>query len=132
MGLMQFREGNKVKWVGVRPAHRGEQVVKSVDNVTNTTTILYTVTAGKVFCLCSARINGYATTTGVIKLLVRDADDTIQYTIMRWQQVATSSKLEWGSFWPPLEIPADYDVCLLSSSNNCYVHGFIFGWEEDV
>lgn len=132
MTMMSHREDNMARWSGVRPAHRGTQIAKSLNNVVNTTSTLHTVTAGKVLYLCSWSLQTYgAAAPWELALLVRDTGDVLQYEICRISiNTANSSRGSAGQFWPPLEIPAGYDVCVWDSTAASWSHGFIFGWEE--
>ena len=130
MAEMLHREPNQVNWLGVRPAHLGTQISKSVEDVNNTTAIIHTVTAGKTLFLVSCRLMVTATGAGSILLRVRDDEDTFLYTIDRFYAPINGT---WSSptyFFPPLEIPAGYDIFVLSSALNCFGHSHIFGWEE--
>lgn len=130
MPLMGFRESNQVKWIGTRPAHRGTQVVGS-GNAHNSTVILYTVPAGKTFFLCAADICVYLGVAGSEgHLYVRDDGDVLQYRIFKLYSPNLTSEANSLSFMPPLEIPAGWDICVLSSAVGIYVNAFIHGWVE--
>jgi len=130
MALMKFREPNQVQWVGTRPAHRGTQIAANVF-VDNVTTIIYTVSAGKTLYLCHAILASTSIVAGNGVLKIRDAVDADWIHLARAYQTA----LSWGQnysipFWPPLEIPALYDVVVLSNAVGCSWLGGIHGWEE--
>jgi hypothetical protein len=130
MALMGFRESNQVKWVGVRPAHRGEQVVKS-SSAQNATVIIHTVTAGKTLFLCSVFLRAYWNVVGNSHpLAVRNAADVIQYTLLDMLAPAVGHGEVSRAFGPPLEIPAGYDITIVSAGVGDIMLGSIFGWEE--
>lgn len=132
MAFMEFREPNQVKWVGVRPGHNGEQVLEYAI-AQNSTPILYTVPAGKVFYLCGYSLNTWDT-VGVATLRLVIYDDTpaawkyLQYLISS----ANSGQSITKSYWPPLEIPSGYSVRLESAVATATVRGSIHGWVEDA
>lgn len=129
MALMKFREKNKARWLGVRPAHYGEQVTKN-GSVVNNTVIVHTVTAGKTFYLSSAVIGLFSTGTASGYLLVRDDGDVLQYNIVFGRIINADEQLFSMGFDPPIEIPEGWDICVSSNSADMYVEGFIHGWEE--
>ena len=130
MALMAFREPNQVKWVGVRPAHRGTQIVKE-GYADGALVIVWTVTVGKTGFLATVILNA-AGLPGVGTLYVRNAADVYQYSIL-WGGILTavgSVMPASASFNPPLEIPAEWDVVMISSAVGFACAGFVFGWEE--
>ena len=129
--LTRWREGNRARWVGVRPGHHGEQVAISKE-VTDATIIVYTVPAAKRFFLCDVGISYYAAEAGThFGLGVRDDVDTLLYYL--WYHTSNwATASETGrNFWPPIEIPAGYDVFIYSSGATRTVHAFIHGWVQD-
>lgn len=132
MSMMSHREPNRVKWVGVRPGHDGIQVMKSASKG-NGTLILHTVTAGMIFYLTFFTFNLYATSTGhSAKLLVRDDEDVDQYNISTAAVSAIRYVLQACNINPPIEIPAGYDICLVSNNAALTVYASIHGWEALV
>jgi len=130
MSAMAFREPNEVLWRGYRPGHKGTQVTKR-NAAVNATQIVHTVTTNKTLFLCFASfhyddtaVNGYGT------MLVRDASDVVQYYIFDLNMRAVGQIMNSGSFNPPIEIPAGWDICVTSSLATGTASGFIFGWEE--
>jgi len=130
MSAMAFREPNQVKWVGIRPAHNGEQVAKS-NAATNGTTIIHTVTATKTLYLCTSTLT-YWGAVGSGQIKVRNAADVDQYILVIGGLITAAGAFFGLSipFNPPLEIPAGWDVVVLSSIAASVAEGFIFGWEE--
>lgn len=130
MSAMKFREPNEVLWRGVRPAHKGEQVVKG-NTVNNGTSIVHTVSTGKTLYLTALAFSVYAG-VGESNMFVRNAADVTQYyffvnTIFTAGGAGSMGNL---SFNPPLEIPAGYDICVSSNAAANFAYGFIHGWEE--
>ena len=130
MPLTAFREPNQVAWVGVRPAHRGAQVVKS-NTAINNTAIIHTVTAGKVFfmTLASWAINA-SVAGGNCFVEVRNGLDVSQYKVMNIIIDVANQFTSSLTFWPPIEIPAGWDVTCRSGVGTLDIRAFIFGWEE--
>lgn len=130
MALMKWRELNQVKWVGVRPGHNGTQVLKE-NYVSNATLVLHTVTAGKTLYLCSAYASYYISATGIIgRLFVRDVADFTVYSFSICNSGALGQMESTPSYNPPIEIPAGYDICLISGAASMVIRAGIHGWEE--
>jgi hypothetical protein len=127
---MSFREPNEVRWVGVRPAHRGEQVVKSVQ-AENSIALIYTVPSGKTLYLKSVTFCTWGSSTGLVYMGVRNASDADQYYFYYCTVCSTTDTLLQSlSFDVPLEIPSNWDIFCVSNTTGRAVRGFIFGWEE--
>lgn len=130
MSLNLFREPNQVKWVGFRPAHRGAQVASDAGG-TDGTFILHTVTAGKTLFLCGMTFENNDSGTGHVGTLrVRNDTDVAQYDLAQVFIDAIGQIITSKSYWPPLEIPALWDVVVISSAAGLDTRGFIHGWEE--
>ncbi len=130
MSVMLFREANEVKWVGVRPAHKGTQVTKET-LANNATVILHTVTSGKTLFLNllagSVRWEG----SGRGRIGVRDGSDVVQYYIFEALKGSAQDTIPFIiPFNIPLEIPAGWDVFLDTNSVSVYIYCFLHGWEE--
>lgn len=130
MALMKYREGNEIKFVGVRPGHRGTQIAKS-NTKSNGGQIIHTVTAGQVLCLTYCNLTAFATGAGSGYFRVRDDEDALQYTII-WVAFPVANKIFSLPVVlnPPLEIPAGYDIYVESQNAGITVYGFMHGWEE--
>lgn len=139
-------ETNRVLWRGIHPTspveniqvHPGTfegsvagitrvQIVKSVE-VNNTTTIIHTVTSGKTFYLCSCSCDADSGSNKLTHLKVRNASDVDQYIIIDHESTAQSSINGSLTFFPPIAIPAGWDIVLETTAVQGM--GFIFGWEE--
>jgi hypothetical protein len=130
MAMMKYREPNEVKWFGVRPAHRGEQVAKTAQAL-NATVVVHTVTAGKTLFLVQANLVPLAHTSSYSRMYIRDGADALWFYLCGANNQAG---LTWAcpSFEPmiPLEVPAGYDLVVVSGAATVTVQGSIFGWEE--
>jgi len=105
----------------------------SVDGyAVNNTSIIYTVTAGKVLHLCSATVScGHgAAVNGAHNLLVRNGADVVQYYIYNIWLVGIAGKEAVITFNPPLEIPAGYDIVVQNGDPSGITRGYIFGFER--
>ena len=132
MPASKHREGNKARWVGVRPAHNGDQVAVS-GTADHSTVVIYEVPAGKVFCLTSWTLASDNNLTGRGTLTVRDDDnvtvfDIAQLLTITGQQPSHAN----GIFTPPLEVPEGWDIALISDIANSAFRSTILGWVEDA
>lgn len=127
---MLFREKNEVLWTGIRPAHKGAQIF-SENNADNDIVIIETVTTGKTLFLCTAMMGFSGIAAGNASLYIRD-DSDIRWGYIFLENIAAgdSGRSSVATFWPPLEIPEDYDIIIRSSAAGLEVNGTIFGWEE--
>lgn len=132
MAYMKFREGNRARWVGVRPGHDGEQVWDGA-GFDNATVTVYTVPAGKRFFF-----TGYSfeySTVGVnqwCSMTLRDPGGVFVRYLQRYFGQTSTSFGVTQSFWPPLEIDAGYYIDASSSAASVYVTCDVHGWIEDV
>ena len=130
MALMKFREPNQVKWQGVRPGHNGTQVLAD-GQCDNSTIILYTVPAGKVFYWCGWNMIAYGpAAAGDSYLYIYTAVPAIWRRIQRFFYAITDSRALSKSYWPPLEIPEGYSIRLVSTVVGHALQGSIHGWVE--
>jgi hypothetical protein len=126
--MMVFREPNQARWIGTRPAFDGDQVCKYI-TANNAIAIVYTVPHGHTFFLCGfvVTINGGAVNDSV-ELEDRDAGDVVARTYVKMQLSAVGQEVASHSFWPPIEIPEDYDIILVSNTVTSVGRGTIHGW----
>ena len=123
-------EPNAARWVGVRPGHGGSQIVKSGKKA-NGTEILYTVTAGKTLYLISVESMVSDNVGGLTAVYIRDELDVTWYQCD--YRMSVQNNPNWGKqsfFFPPLEVPAGYDICMYSNVAGLNCQASIFGWEE--
>ena len=127
---MLHREPNRVKWVGVRPGHEGTQIVKA-NHTGPGLAIIHTVTAGKTFFLTGVSCYSHAGAAIAIgSVAVRNGADVYQYALIGLGAPINNRVGAAISLWPPIEIPAGWDVyvdCGGAGSDNS---GTVFGWEE--
>lgn len=136
-------ENNLINIRGVRPGYdmdslreyprmpsAGIQVAASAD-IDNGTVIIHTVTAGKTLYLCHYMwsIWNISGGNGWGRLQVRDAGDAQVYLIVDSGAADDFAYGISGNFNPPLEVPAGYDICVISGQADCWVSGFIHGYE---
>ena len=105
------------------------QIVKSVE-VSNATSIIHTVTAGKIFYLCSVSCDADSGINKLTHLKVRNGADVDQYIIIDHESAAQASISGSRSFFPPIAIPAGWDIVLQTTASQGM--GFIHGWEQDA
>ena len=130
MSAMSFREPNQVKWVGVRPAHNGEQVVAS-GLASNSTAILYTVPSNKTFYFVSYGATAYIAATGISAWMqIYDGAGALWNTIIDFISDSVGALRADNTFYPPMELPSGYSIRLVSNDSNVQIRAFIFGWEE--
>ncbi len=131
MAMMKHREDNMVRWVGVKPGHRGEQVVKSQTAVSNDTVTIHTVTADKVFMLTGWTLG--ANMTGAVNLLLRVKNDSavVQYQLFGHRYSSAAKHTTTKSYWPPIELASEWLVELVVNTANGTADVSIHGWEED-
>ena len=130
MSAMNFREPNQVKWVGVRPAHNGEQLAIN-NNAQGTTITMYTVPTDQVafvdLMVVTLDCNAANHISGVY---VEDSGGTIIYRIIGTYVRDISTRVYPISFYPPLELPSGYQIIISSDSSDLITRVFIHGWVE--
>ena len=130
MALMLRREPNRVKWVGVRPGHNGEQILKS-NAVNNATGIVHTVTASKTFYMTGFQLAYEFTAVGVATFAIRNAIDAQTAVLFQISPAVAHNGSIANSFdFQPIEIPAEYDIYIISSVAAVTIRAHISGWEE--
>lgn len=130
MGLMEYREPNQVKWVGVRPGHKGEQVLEDLFSNVAGDVLIYTVPAGKTLFLTNIFLGMWANISGIIGLSIFDT------TPVRWKwlcvgiQIVTDNLIPINkSYYPPIEIPSGYHIYRYSANADTSI-ACIHGWVE--
>jgi hypothetical protein len=112
---IDYQEANQIKWVGVRPAHNGTQVIIE-GTVANGNNELYAVPATATLLLDFFTIDYYAGAIGSnMWAEIRNAADVHQYYLGRHDSNRITDGCKASNLWPPLEIPAGYDINLFSS-----------------
>ena len=130
MALMEFREPNQVQWIGVRPAHRGTQIC-TYAAIINGLAIIYTVPAGKHFCLIESLCRMTVAATGMGRVTYQTAGGMSYRTLCSIWYDAFGYSGD-SSFCPayPLELVEGERLVVVSSALVLSVEGHIFGWEE--
>jgi len=130
MALMEFREPNRVKWVGTRPGHDGTQVLEYGD-AAGAIVIVYTVPAGKTLYLCDATMmyatlaagDGWAEISTAVPVTV-----TYLFRDILIAGIAVFTKQ--ATYWPPIEIPSGYLIRVRSSAAGLTARLMVHGWVE--
>ncbi len=129
----KFREPNRSRWWGMRPAHDGDNVdiQKSANNAT---VVIYTVPDGKVLMLCSSSIMAVPLAVGSTYIRWNDdAGTLVRYlgnvSCLTAVGAHTTSHL---MFWPPIEIPAGHAIVVFSGAAGITGFGAIHGWVENA
>lgn len=118
MSVTFLHEDNQARWVGVRPAHKGEQV-DGYAVAQAALTVLYTVPAGQVLLIDWVSFAGVWSAGGGIQGWIGiytavPAVDHIFY--FAHANIASGAFADSGNFWPPYEVPAQYSVRVYSAA----------------
>ena len=128
MAKMSWREANRCRWVGIRPAHEGEQVT-AYDTAANQTKILYTVPAGKTLYLCNVAGGLTGAAAGNACMALQSGGDNYYILAQYRVQSAAGISAPFGVSFPiPIEVPAGDTIILYSSAANLIIYGSFFGW----
>lgn len=132
---------NQARMIGVLPSQGADpipvgkipddatQIAKS-HVVQNGEVIIHTVTAGKIFYLTHYSFTPNSSVAGkYAQLRVRNDSDVVQYTITMVLFDAAGQATVPGTFIPPLEIAAGWDIFLYSNDGGTDARGFIHGYE---
>ena len=127
---MLWREANRCRWVGIRPAHEGEQVT-AYDTAANQTKILYTVPAGKTLYLCSASGGLAKAAAGNARMALQSGGVTY-YTFAEYRvHTAVGISAPFGvCFSIPIEVPSGDTIILYSAVADLIIVGSFFGWVQ--
>lgn len=124
-------EHNQVKHVGVRPTGlMGATQIAKWAYANNSTAIVHTVTTGKTLYLTSIIMSAVPIAAGEAHFSVRDTGDTLAYHLGQTRCLINAGFISPASFQPALEIPAGYDIYVVSDTANFLALLSIFGWEE--
>jgi hypothetical protein len=130
MALMKWREPNRAKWIGVRPAHNGGQILAD-GGANNTTFTIYTVPAGKTFHLASLHYRCYLTVAGESAYIEICNNVGTRLTYLAIDQTLVGlTPVGNRSFNPPIELLTGWTIKAYSSAWTAFAHGIIHGWEE--
>ena len=130
MARMGWREENRARWVGIRPAHEGTQVFGNGET-NNATAIIYTVPVGKTFYLTGFHASVSPIAGGFGWLAVFNAAAVRQFDLyaMGSGTAGRGFGVAVGLTFP-LELAAGESLRIFSSAGNFYVHGAVWGWLE--
>jgi len=130
MALMTFREPNQVRWFGIRPGHRGTQVLLDV-NVTNNTQVLIDGTQITITYLTDWFLGMVRNKDVGNSMEITENDDThICYLAVITSFTGSPSFAIAQALTYPIEIPAGYKLKVNSVGVNATTFGYIHGWEE--
>lgn len=136
-------ETNEVVWRGVRPVSGIRGVWPAIDSVRvyeedyqagAGTNAFYTVPAGKILFISNVLIYSRHSATGVTsgKMSVRNVADVEVFTLCKQYYDIPGQQTNSFFYSPAIEVPAGYDVFLLSNTAALDIGGSIFGWLEDA
>jgi len=127
---MKFREPNEVRWVGVRPAHRGTQV-KAHGMANNGTVTIYTVSAGKTLFVTAMHVFMRCTSgTSANSIIWRDNKNDVWFVVGRPSAGAAGQAFACVNYNPPFEVPAGCYLTVSTDQAAAYLSVSIVGWEE--
>jgi len=127
MAVAKFREPNRARWVGIRPGHDGEQVVKHGWAVNVGTFLFYTVTAGKVLLLDEWFWTCQGAAANESSFYIRDTADVVWLRLTQICSVPAFYLSGGNALSFPIEVPAGYDICasntVATTYQGCHFHG---------
>ena len=130
MSAMNFREPNQARWLGVRPAHNGEQLV-AYNITTNDDRSIYQVPSGKTAYITSMIITATSGSVGgnVQVNYTDSANNLIKRLVNHFFRVTGNIAFS-VSFNPPLELINQQRIRAYSNANDATITVFLHGWEE--
>ena len=130
MALMTYREPNQVRWVGIRPGHRGTQIIGDVLIENNTADILQ-ITAGKKGYITLITLSIMHAAAGYVYLYWTDSLNAILGTLFTNRSAINTKTTDLCiNFSPPFEIGDNHKIRLRSSDVAVRPHATVIGWEE--
>ena len=130
MSDMHFREPNQVKWMGTRPGHNGTQVLEHRESNVAGEALLYTVPVGHTLFLCYYFVGGETQVDRQLGYYIYD-DGGLVWKILAYCTTNSTDGVSHLSehFWPPIEVPAEYEIRVFASVAAFY-SACIHGWYE--
>lgn len=136
-------EPNQVRWRGVRPvegirgvwpARNSTRINEEAEQAGEGNSIIYTVPVGKIFFMSVSGIAAFNSAGGgnTAGVGVRNDSDVHQFFVCFHYFSAQSEESDAHGYFPAIEVPAGYDVYVVSSAGNVTVLGQAFGWLEDA
>lgn len=127
---MAFREGNRVRWFGIRPGHNGTQVEAST-TAENTTVDLYQPASGKVACINTIVLSAFGTASGWVWITHTTSANVVIATIARMVYITGSAMAGICVTFPePLELANQEKLRVHSNDANCSAFGYCKGRVE--
>ena len=119
------REPNQVKWIGVRPGHKGEEIIKNIDLAASA--IVYTVPADKLLLLFDWSIGIIQNVNNGSRLQLRTAVPVVYAELFYVTSgINTAGQVASQSLNIPIEIPATYDIYVTCAVvTRGYIHGIL-------
>ena len=104
------------------------------DSAVNTTTVVYTVPAGKKFYLISSDLDTDGGAVGIVTGVIQDGTPTIQKNINQIRVGATAQVIPMDHAEPgwPIEIPAAWEIAVISDTALLTGTLSIFGYEVNA
>ncbi|MBA7518425.1 hypothetical protein ES705_10495 [subsurface metagenome] len=123
-----FKQGQRTG--GARIPDGALQIAKA-DEVANNTATIHTVGGGVVFYLTSVFLDGCnnSDALGYASMVVADATHAIKYTLGKFGLLPKTARGYDRVFFPPLEIPATWNVDMISEADNLVARGSVQGYE---
>lgn len=119
---------------GIWPAPNSTRVFAS-QSVINTGEIgFYTVPAGKILFISGISLSTRqsAAQQGKGYLIVRDDQDTPLYSPLYLAMETAGQIADSQTYVPAIEVPAGYDIAIVSNAANCDATAEVTGWLEDA
>ena len=120
-----YKEQNQVKWIGVRPGHNGDELIKNIDLAASA--IVYTVPDDKLLLLFDWSIGIVQNVNNGSSLQLR-TDVPAVYAELAYvtSGINTAGQITSQSLNIPIEIPESYDIYVTCTAvTRGYIHGVL-------
>lgn len=134
MAIMQHRESNQVKWLGVKPAHNGTQITKSNTQTGAGTKTIYTVPADNTLFITYATLASResANVAGDANISTTPIGEAGATRLIRHFYDLAGHQVSTATFNPSVEVAAGETVDVISSHANIDGSATIHGWIEEM
>lgn len=114
--------------------HGPRTQILAENTATNATVIVRTVPAGKKFFLIESMLSTNGGAAGIAQVAIRDAADAHVRYINRIDSLSAVGAAPADHFEPgwPVELPAGYDITVISGVGALIAEAGIFGYEVDA
>jgi len=130
MSLSLFAEHNKINWVGVRPGHYGEQILKSIFTE-NSEDTLYTVPSGSTFFLTGYSFTVRAGAAGTFKIIIYNDTPAVE-AHLKYSYIAGNDIVSGeNALYHPIELLEDWKINISSGIANLELQACIWGFLVD-